>query len=59
MDFRDFTIYCGEQSEKHPDKKYEIRDILQLCYSEIGEGGSEIHEVELAIESIEQAIEDD
>ena len=43
----------------HPDKFYEIWDYVSLCHSEIEEGGSPTHEIELCKESIKQLLEDD
>jgi hypothetical protein len=40
----------------HPDKKNEIFDYVYLAIDEIDEGGSEIHETSLAIESINQCV---
>lgn len=56
MDFRDFTDYCKKKIAKHPEHKEEIFDFFELCFDEIEDEGSEAHEIELAIESIEQAI---
>jgi hypothetical protein len=43
----------------HPDKFEEIWDFVSLCHSEIEEGGSPQHEIELCKESIRQLLEDE
>jgi len=43
----------------HPDKFDKVWNYVSLCYDEIEEGGSPIHEIELCKESIRQLIEKD
>lgn len=43
----------------HPDKASEISDLIDLCNSEIEEGGSYEHEIELCREAIKQLIEEE
>jgi hypothetical protein len=44
---------------EHPSKKEEIKDVYYLALSEIEEGGSEMHECELAINDIQEIIASD
>ena len=46
--------YANEEIKKRPELKQDIRDLVQLAIDEIEEGGSEVHEVQLAQTSIEQ-----
>lgn len=48
--------YCTNKSEEYPDNKSEIWDMYSLAYAEVEEGGSEPHEVELAIGAIAQIV---
>jgi hypothetical protein len=41
-----------------PAKRREISELYYLALSEIGEGGSERHEIDLAMRSIEELIEE-
>lgn len=57
MNFRDFTEYCKQKMGEYPEKKDQIFDMFELCFSEIeDEGSSETHEVELAISSIKEIV---
>jgi hypothetical protein len=42
----------------HPDKFYEIWEFVSLCNSEIQEGGSPTHEIELCKQSIKDLLEE-
>ena len=42
----------------HPDKFEEIWDYVSLCHSEIEEGGSPAHEIELCKQSIKDLLEE-
>lgn len=42
----------------NPQLKEEVIDLVELCFSEIEEGGSEQHEINLCIESIKQLLEE-
>ena len=43
----------------HPKLAEEIEDLVQLCISEIEEGGFEEHEISLYMEDIRQLVEED
>lgn len=49
--------YCQEKISQNRGLQAEIVDLYELAISEIEEGGSEAHEVELAINSIDELIE--
>jgi hypothetical protein len=59
MTLKQLTEWVHEQSKKYPNLKLEISDLYELCLNEIYEGGSEQHEVNLCIDSIEDLIEDE
>ena len=48
--------YLRECIEKHPHLKSEILELESLCESEIEEGGSESHEIELCKNSVNELI---
>ena len=50
--------YCVEKITDYPVLKEEISDFFYLACDEVEQGGSEMHETDLAIESINQLIED-
>jgi hypothetical protein len=50
--------YAKEVVTLRPGLLDEINGLLSLCYSEIEEGGSPAHEIELCAESIKQLIEE-
>ena len=51
--------YATEMARQYPTRLNEINDLLSLCHSEIEEGGSEAHEIELCAEDIKQLCEDE
>lgn len=51
--------YAKEFIAKHPHLKEEVDDLIQLCFDEIEEGGSIEHEIDLAIDSIDQLLEEE
>jgi hypothetical protein len=51
--------YAKEFISKHPHLKKEVDDLVQLCFDEIEEGGSIEHEIDLAIDSIDQLLEEE
>jgi len=51
--------FAKEFIKEHPNLKEEVVDLLELCQSEIEEGGSPTHEVELCINSIKQLLEEE
>jgi len=50
--------YCQEKANEYPILKEDFADFYYLANYEIQEGGSEMHETSLAIQSIDEAIED-
>jgi hypothetical protein len=51
--------FAKEFIKEYPNLKAEVIDLLELCQSEIEEGGSPTHEVELCINSIKQLLEEE
>lgn len=49
---KDLQIWVQGISKNYPEHKDEIWDYISLCQSEIEEGGSESHEVQLAYNDI-------
>lgn len=49
--------FCREHIKNHPELKEQIADLYCLAKDEIEDEGSETHECELAMESINQLIE--
>ena len=58
MNFKEFTAHCRTLIQKHPDLREEIMDFHSLAQSEIEEGGSESHEISLALNDIEELIKE-
>jgi hypothetical protein len=50
--------FCREKIAEHPDLKQEIVDFFYLAKTEIEDGESEFNEVGLAIQSINELIEE-
>ena len=50
--------YCLEKIKEYPNLENEIKDFFYWAQSEIEEGGSETHEVELAIQDIDYLIKE-
>jgi len=50
----ELKTYCREVLESNPELQDQVIDIYQMAVEEIEDGGSEDHEIALAIESIEQ-----
>jgi hypothetical protein len=51
--------FAREFVKQHPNLKDKVLDLLELCQSEIEEGGSPTHEVQLCINSIKELIEEE
>jgi hypothetical protein len=51
--------FAREFVKEHPHLKHQVIDLLELCQSEIEEGGSPQHEVELCIGSIKELVEEE
>jgi hypothetical protein len=57
MNIQYLRNYCQEKISQNRHLQSEIVDLYDLAMSEIEEGGSEAHEVSLAINSIDELIE--
>ena len=57
MDIQDLKKYCREVIFKHPEHEEEIVELYLLCVSEIEEGGSPSHEIELCMSDVNDLIE--
>lgn len=51
--------YAVEKAHNYPQHKDEIKEICELCMSEIEEGGSVSGEIESALQSIDEVIGED
>lgn len=58
MNTRYLLEKCLELVRQFPDLEPEIMDIYQLCLDEIEGGSSEMHEVNLALNSLSELIEE-
>lgn len=56
MNFKEFTDHCKLKIKENPLHREGILDVFELCFDEIENHESEEHEIELAIEAIEQLI---
>lgn len=56
MDKQYLKQFCLDKIAEYPDLKSEITDFYFLAMDEIYDGGSMVHEIELAINSINQLI---
>jgi len=57
MPLEELRGYCKEVIKDYPKIESDIVELFTLCVSEIEEGGSESHEVELCLGDIEELIE--
>jgi hypothetical protein len=57
--FRELIKHGNSILKTNPELKSEIKELIDLCQSEIEEGGSVEHEIELCKESINQLINED
>ena len=57
MNLQQLRVFINESARKHPHLKSEMHDLYWLCVSEIEEGGSPDHEIQLCFNDIEQLIE--
>ena len=55
-DLSELINHIKELISKYPHFKGDLIDIYQMAKDEIEEGGSEHHEIELAVESINELI---
>jgi hypothetical protein len=56
MNRQQFASFCKEKITNHPDLEVNIIDYYRLALDEISDGGSESHEIELAVNDIEDLI---
>jgi len=56
MPLEELRGYCKEVIKDYPKIESDIVELFTLCVSEIEEGGSESHEVELCLGDIEELI---
>lgn len=54
MKMQNLIEFAMEFVRENPNLKNDVVELIELCKSEIEEGGSESHEVSLAMESIKQ-----
>lgn len=52
----DFITYCKDIVAKYPDLTDEVHDFFDLCMMEIEDGGSQEHEIELAMSDIDDLV---
>ena len=53
----EFKQFVNEKINQYPSLKMEILDLFWLAVDEIHDGGSQPHEISLAVNSINQLIE--
>ena len=58
MYFKDLLEYAKGVIKDHPQLKQDVYELVELAQTEIEDGGSEIHECELAVGSIKELIEE-
>ena len=51
--------YAKSVIEKYPSLTSDVKDLVNLCISEIEEGGSESHEIELWWSDIQSLVEEE
>lgn len=51
--------YANNFIKEHPQLKEEVMEFVQLAYDEIEEGGSKEHEIDLAISSIDELLDEE
>jgi len=54
--FRELVSYARSVADNHPDLKDEIDGLVDLCWSEIEEGGSIQHEINLCQRDIDSLV---
>jgi len=59
MTLDELRTYCRGLIETHPSLKEQIVDLFVLCVSEIEEGGSEPHEVELCLSDVQELLHEE
>lgn len=58
MDILGLRKYCVGVVEQHPELEEEVVGLFNLCISEIEEGGSESHEIELCISDVDELVKE-
>lgn len=53
---KELIVFANTKIAEHPHLRDEINDIVSMCANEIEDGASPTHEVDLAMESINQLI---
>ena len=56
MNFQEFKQWVLTMINQHPDKKKDIAEFYYLALNEIEDGGSEQHEINLAMNDINELI---
>jgi len=56
MNLNYFTEWTKEQIKNNPNKRKEIIDIFEYVKAEIDDGGSECHELEMAVSNINEIV---
>lgn len=56
MTLEQVTKWANDKMKEHPELKSEIYDLYVLCRTEIEDGGSESHEIELFMSDVEELI---
>ena len=56
---RQVLEFAREFVKEHPHLKHQVLDLVELCQTEIDEGGSPAHEQELCINSIKELLEEE
>ena len=56
--FKELFSHAKNVIAQHPDLKEEILDLIDLCHSEIEEGGSVDHELHLCKTDIDELVEE-
>lgn len=58
MDILGLRKYCIGVVEKHPELEEEVVGLFNLCISEIEEGGSTPHEIDLCISDVDELVKE-
>jgi hypothetical protein len=57
MNIQEFKNWVQDKVNLHPNKREDILEFFWLAIDEIHDGGSEQHEINLAVNSINELIE--
>lgn len=58
MTLNELSIYTKELTIKYPNLKQELIELYILACDEVEEGGSEVHECELAVSDMDSLIKE-